>query len=939
MLDNLLNNLLGKHFITFFVVILFSLLLGWQRSTRDRELRCFWLTAISCMLLIFQDGLEVMCSLDPRLRFWRTLLSVIGYVLRSTAALGLAMAAWKPQHRNSAALWIPWVINLLVCSTAFFSSIAFGFHEDNYRFFRGPLGFVPFAVPIYYLILILYLSFRDYTDDNRVRDRMILLTGAAFCLISAALDVFLDGSRLNDALVISSLFFYVFLRSYDIRRDYLTSVLNQKSLYDDCESLNGTIQAAASLDMNGLKNINARKGHQAGDNALKKIGECLRNVIGPDVRAYRMGGDEFVILFFRKDEALIRETLERIGESVRDAGYSISSGYAVREEGETPYDLIRRSDMRMFEQKARFYKDITHDRRRHPGADRLHLPEKTRREMEAMVQPFAIYRFEDHRIETLLVSDGFCGMFGFPGHDEAVHVLDHDMYRNIHRDDRERYSGAMLRFSDGKEELDVVYRTRSGMNQGFRVVHARGSHMHTATGDRVAYIWYMDEGKYVEGDGETGSLMTQALSRALHEESILHAAQYDELTRLPSLNWFFKLCEAKKTQKAEKDGKRVLLYLDLSGMKYFNDKYGFAEGDRLLKAFAELLSGTFGKENCCHVSADRFAACSMGGDTEQKTERLLEAAKGINAGKNLPVRVGMYAEDTEVSITTAFDRAKVACDSIRHSDMSCCKWYDRNLSDVIRKRQYVIANIDKAVQERWIRAYYQPIVSAADGNTVDEEALARWIDPVEGLLPPGDFVPYLEDTGLNYKLDLCILDQVIEKIRILQEKGGTVVPQSINLSRSDFETCDIVEEVRRRVDDAGIDHRMINIEITESIIGSDFDYINEQVRRFRKSGFAVWMDDFGSGYSSLDVLQSIHFDLIKFDMSFLRKLDEGENGKIILTELMKLAGQLHLDTVCEGVEKEDHVRFLQEIGCAKLQGYYFSAPKPWTPETQAAENK
>ena len=122
-----------------------------------------------------------------------------------------------------------------------------------------------------------------------------------------------------------------------------------------------------------------------------------------------------------------------------------------------------------------------------------------------------------------------------------------------------------------------------------------------------------------------------------------------------------------------------------------------------------------------------------------------------------------------------------------------------------------------------------------------------------------------------------------------------------------------------------------------TLYGVETKRINEQVKRFRENGFAVWMDDFGSGYSSLHVLQSIQFDLIKFDMRFTRNLDEGENGKIILTELMKLAGQLKLDTVCEGVETEEQVRFLQKIGCSKLQGYYFSQPLPYEPEKETNE--
>ena len=135
-----------------------------------------------------------------------------------------------------------------------------------------------------------------------------------------------------------------------------------------------------------------------------------------------------------------------------------------------------------------------------------------------------------------------------------------------------------------------------------------------------------------------------------------------------------------------------------------------------------------------------------------------------------------------------------------------------------------------------------------------------------------------------------------------------------------------MEEIRKRVDASGVDRNKITIEITESVIGNDLVFMKEQVENFRKLGFPVWMDDFGSGYSSMDVLQSIQFDLIKFDMSFMKKYDEGGNAKVILTELMRMATSLGVDTVCEGVETASQVRFLQEIGCSKLQGYYYSKP-------------
>ena len=928
--------LINRHFMTLFLILLFSIRLGSQRGTQERELRSFWLTVISCLLLSIEDTLESMASLDPSLRFWRTLLSASGYILRSSATLGLVLAVCRPERRKSPWLWVPFALNAAVCFSAFFTDAAFGF-DENYTFYRGPLGYVSFAVPIFYLLTILYLTFRRYLQYGRRSDQLILISCAFLCLMSATLDVNHGGDRLTEAIMISSIFFYLFLRSYDIRRDSLTSVLNQQSLYDDCESMKKNICAAASLDMNGLKILNEQQGHQAGDAALKKIGACLHDVSGPDVRAYRVGGDEFVLLFFRHQEPAVRETMDQIRESIDRAGFSIACGYAMREEGDTPEDTIRRADMKMFESKAQYYQVRKHDRRKHRKESSDSSVVAARKAVEDQIQPLAVYHFTDHRAETLAVSDGFCALFGYPNREEALHVLDRDLYRDVHPADQERLSGAMLRFSEGKE-LDVVYRTLAGMASDYRVVHARGVHLHTDTGERIAHVWYMDEGVYVEGDEETGSLMTQALNRALHEESILNASHYDDLTALPTLTWFFQLCEAQKMRVIREGKQSVLLYIDLDGMKYFNDRFGFTEGDRLLKAFSALLLETFGKENTCHVAAGRFAASTTEDGLEARLQSLFAAAGKINGGNSLPVRVGIYATCSgDTSVGSAFDRAKLACDSLRHTDSSRFNYYRKEMSDAVRRRQYIIANIDRAVKEKWIRAYYQPIVRASDGTVCDEEALARWIDPTEGFLSPAEFVPHLEDTGLNYKLDLCILDQVIEKITSRQAAGLPVVPQSVNLSRSDFDACDIVEEIRSRVDAAGIDHAMISVEITESIIGRDFDFITGQVRRFRENGFAVWMDDFGSGYSSLDVLQSIEFDLIKFDMSFMRKLDEGENGKIILTELMKLASRLRLDTVCEGVDKEEHVRFLREIGCDRLQGYYFGKPAPYAPETAGNE--
>ena len=563
--------------------------------------------------------------------------------------------------------------------------------------------------------------------------------------------------------------------------------------------------------------------------------------------------------------------------------------------------------------------------------ERYQYPEAARKTLESMKQALAVYQVIDGQVVTLLISDGFRKLFGYPDREQAVFFMDHDMYRDIHPDDRVRLTEAALRFADSADddEIEIVYRTKAGMPTDYKVIHLRGYHLRTETGVRIAQICYMDEGVYTEGEEDTGTQMNRALNSALHEDSILHAAHYDELTGLPNLAWFFKLAEAARARALSQGEVGTLLYIDLDGMKFFNHKYGFAEGDRLLKAFAETLARTFGKDECCHISADRFAAFSTGDVPEEQIARLFEETEKLNDGRSLPVSVGIYSTSMEdVPASSAFDRAKMACDAIHPTGKSSFHYYSKELRDAVRRRQYITANIDRAVAERWIQVYYQPIVRAVNEKICDEEALARWIDPEQGFLSPAEFIPYLEDAGLIYKLDLCVLDQVLEKLHGQQEAGVDTMPHSINLSRSDFTACDIVEEIRRRVDAAGVSHDKISVEITESILGGDLEFMKGQIARFRDLGFPVWIDDFGSGYSSYDILLSIPFDLIKLDMSFMRKLDENEETKVILTELMRMSTSLGLDTVCEGVETEAQVRFLQEIGCSKLQGFYFSKPLP-----------
>lgn len=547
--------------------------------------------------------------------------------------------------------------------------------------------------------------------------------------------------------------------------------------------------------------------------------------------------------------------------------------------------------------------------------------------LEGIAAPLGVYQYVNKRVVPLVFSEGFRKLFNYADLKEAYHYMSRDMYKDTHPDDTARISEAAWHFATEDAPYDIVYRTRRFDGCGYHVIHAKGEHIVTETGARLAYVWYMDEGAYEAEAGAYASSLNSALSRALHEESLLKSNRYDYLTGLPSMTWFFELADTERDAMLHEGRNPVLLYMDFIGMKYFNNRHGFAEGDQLLQAFAKILARMFSSENCCRISADHFVVIAREEGLEANLRQLFDETAALNNHNSMPIHVGIYPASIEVvPVSTACDRAKTACDALHSNYGSCYSFYTLKVRDSAEHRQYILSNLDRAIANKWIQVYYQPIVRAVNGKVCDEEALARWIDPQRGFLSPADFIPILEETKQIYKLDLYMLEEVLSKIKRLEGAGMYVVPQSINLSRSDFSACDIVEEIRRRVDASGVGRDKITIEITESSVGSDFDFMKTQITRFQSLGFQVWMDDFGSGYSSLDVLQSIPFDLLKFDMSFMKKLDEGEGGKVILTELMRMATALGVDTVCEGVETPAQVKFLREIGCSKLQGYYFCRP-------------
>ena len=355
------QHMLFNHYTTLLLVFLCSLKLYSLKQARDAELRFIWVTVVSCLLLALEDMLETVAATDPDLLFWRILLSVIGYILRPVAAVGLLAAVSSPAKRTWK-LWIPALINTSVNLTAFFSPVAFSY-DEGYDFVRGPLGYVVFAVSFLYLFQILYVILHRFYEGKR-SERWLLVCSVLGVLAAAIVDAWLAGRHLNEAILIGCICILFFLRTPDNYLDPLTSLRNRFAYYDDSENLTRNITAVASIDMNGLKRLNDSRGHAAGDAALAAIGKCLYDVSDRRTSAYRVGGDEFVVLFIDQTQADVEQILRRIRESISETGYSISVGYTMKAPEQTLDDALRVSDQNMYGDKAAYYRTQGIDRRR-----------------------------------------------------------------------------------------------------------------------------------------------------------------------------------------------------------------------------------------------------------------------------------------------------------------------------------------------------------------------------------------------------------------------------------------------------------------------------------------------------------------------------------------------------------------------------------------------
>lgn len=444
-------------------------------------------------------------------------------------------------------------------------------------------------------------------------------------------------------------------------------------------------------------------------------------------------------------------------------------------------------------------------------------------------------------------------------------------------------------------------------------------------GDELNYITF-----FISLSMVSISIFNQRLLEARKDEELEILATTDKLTGLLRYTYFLTLVDKKIKDEDLKESEWAYLFLDVSNFKVYNDQKGYKAGDAFLINVGKIISNTFPNCYLSRQSDDHYAVFVPNVDLFDKLDEIRAKVRDLDFDIKPNIIIGYYILTKEnghyLDSHTSIEKARYACAELKKRHGNDYLAYDEQMHDRYNLVQYIVSKIDEAIANNWIVVYYQPVIYSKDGKLCGVEALARWIDPKYGFLNPGVFIPTLEDAQLAYKLDLAMLELVCHNMREVLDKGEKIVPTSINFSRADFSAIDIPNEVVRITKKYNIPAEYLHIEITESALLDERVDLVDAMNRLKANGFALWLDDFGSGYSSFNSLKDYDFDVLKLDMEFLKGFDKNKKSRPLIESVINMANQIGMRTLCEGVETSEQMAFLKQIDCERLQGYLFSKP-------------
>ena len=384
-----------------------------------------------------------------------------------------------------------------------------------------------------------------------------------------------------------------------------------------------------------------------------------------------------------------------------------------------------------------------------------------------------------------------------------------------------------------------------------------------------------------------------------------------------------------------KEAHYAIGYIDVNNFKSINDNYGRTQGDRVLKVVADKINdlvvpnGIFARR-----FADRFVFLigyidinSLAYIVDTYLSEIEFKIDGLDTEINIKCNCGIYeVVDPSDNIEEMIDKAAIATKISKSTISSSVTVLDNNTSAKIKRNQEITYKMTDAYKNEEFVVYIQPKVSMNDGKIVGGEALVRWKSPTEGMIPPFHFIPLFEQNGFVTKVDFYVLDKVCKMISERIKKGKKIIPISVNQSRLHVNDSLYINKIIKTFDKYGVDKEHIIFEVTESAFTENVEDMIDLIHRMTQLGYSVSMDDFGCGYSSLNMLNRLPISELKLDKQFID--DESKKSRYIIKSIVALSHGLGISTVCEGVETFEQVQFLQSVGCDVAQGYYYAKPMP-----------
>jgi len=758
------------------------------------------------------------------------------------------------------------------------------------------------------------------------------------------------------------------------QQDPLTGLLNRAAFIEkmNCriaECRPGMTHALIMIDIDGFKRINDTFGHHFGDQVLCDIAASLRSTLRANDLVGRIGGDEFVVCLLdlptdghvleRRADFMCGLLDKNYGSSVAVSG---SLGISVCPMDGCDFDtLYQKADKALYKAKGlgkRRYVVYTPELENAAGnnaATPIDAPTPSdpayehRSPTQNFVKTSAVRRIliaDDSEANRAILAEIFGGEY------ETLEAADGDAALLLMRQYTDSIAAVLLDIimprKSGFEVLEEINEDSALIAIPVIVISAGDDSEYSARAIELGAADFvqkpidpelvklrvgnaMKRRELEELRSSNRLLLAQKEQETRSNMNLVYIAEHDPLTDVYNKNAFLRLA-ADMIAKSPATSFAIAM-VDVDRLKIINDIFGHDAGDKLLRHIAGLL-----REYCsgmglyARVESDNFALCLPGGQ-----DAAADAFSFLNSriaeydlSFEILLSCGVYvSEGADIAADKMLDRAQIACKTVKGNYVRRFAVYNDDMRAKMIEEQTIVSQMNAALEGGQFVVWLQPKCRLDDGRIVGAEALVRWMHPEKGMVMPGKFIPIFENNGFIMRLDEYIWEETCKLLRSwLDSMPNGAVPVSVNISRVDIYNPSLCSCLTGLIEKYHLPARMLELEITESAYTEEPELLSGVISQLRADGFKVGMDDFGSGYSSLNMLKDMPVDELKIDMRFVSGSDMTGRGGSILTSVLDMTKQLELPALIEGVETEQQALFLRGIGCDVAQGYYFHRPMP-----------